>query len=144
MQGKCETCGLYSRPGEFGLECIADGCIENEILKTDGTCVECEDYFHPDSENKNCVQEVCNTVRDIWLVSGNCKSCEAYTYPDAANRECIADTCDTTSQWLQANGTCFTCGENESPNSNGNGCEGHDEDWDGIGIHNHTRWMRIK
>lgn len=83
----------------------------------------CDDYFHPDSENKVCVQDECNIRRDVWTKSGMCLTCGDYSYPDAENHECIVDTCDSETEYLQVNGTCYTCEEGTFPNAEMNGCE---------------------
>jgi hypothetical protein len=62
ITGECETCEDYKRPGEPDQsgdrkECVQDICaLGTEIYKIDGTCETCAVYYHPDLENKNCIQ----------------------------------------------------------------------------------------
>ena len=53
--GYCEDCGMFTKPDAENLICESDTCVENQILKGDGTCEDCMDYHHPDDEAKNCV-----------------------------------------------------------------------------------------
>jgi hypothetical protein len=81
-------------------------------LKTDGTCEDCDEYFHPDQDGKNCIQcDMTDRYRDIWTITGECFACPDKTYPGPEKHECIYDECDNSTQYLKNDGTCFTCDE---------------------------------
>ena len=46
---------MFTKPNAENLLCVSDQCVENQILKPDGTCEDCSEYYHPDDEAKNCV-----------------------------------------------------------------------------------------
>jgi len=52
----CEFCPPYTKgDGEFA--CIADTCEENEILRSDGTCMRCEEGTRASSDGRYCASD---------------------------------------------------------------------------------------
>ena len=96
--------------------CVSDSCVENQILKQDGTCEDCDDYTHPDTSVRNCIQcDMTGRDRDIWTLNGQCYTCEDYTYPGPMKHECMTDECDEEREFKLKNGTCYECPENTYP-----------------------------
>ena len=101
--GHCETCDLYTRPvmESTDADAVAKDCeppvcdLSTQIL-TPGVpseCKTCDAYYHPDAENRNCVQ--CDRQEgEIILLNGTCKPCPAFTYVGPFMHECIPDPCE--------------------------------------------------
>jgi hypothetical protein len=86
-------------------------------LKSDGTCEDCEDYFHPDEEGRNCVQcDLTGSTREIWTITGQCFTCPSKTYPGPEKKECISDDPCEDNAFLKDDGTCHTCDDYKLPN----------------------------
>jgi hypothetical protein len=61
---------------------------------TNGKCQDCEEYFHVDDDQRECVQESCEEDSQILLTTGFCETCGDYTHSDIDNKACVTDSCD--------------------------------------------------
>jgi hypothetical protein len=135
ITGTCTDCEDYTRPGEPDSvtgdrkECISDTCaLGTEIKKIDGTCETCAVYFHPDLENKNCIQ--CDRQEgEIIQTNGTCRACPERTYVGPMLHECIPVDCepgeievlgDTSIDGAET--WCEECEDYTLPNADGNAC----------------------
>jgi hypothetical protein len=115
--GYCITCNLFTKPNADNSACHPDPCEDNQKLKEDGTCEDCDEYFHPDTTGKICVQcDMTGREREIWTQTGECSTCPDYTYPGPNKKECIKDICDELRDYLKPDGTCHTCEDYTKPN----------------------------
>jgi hypothetical protein len=97
-------------------------------LKETGTCEDCEDYFHPDEEARNCIQcDMTGRDRDIWLKTGLCYTCPVKTYPGANKYVCETDDCDDVGvearEFKKDDGTCHICEDYTYPDSESQTCK---------------------
>lgn len=114
--GYCISCPLFTKPNENNTACHPDDCMDNQKLKEDGTCEDCDDYFHPDTTGKLCVQcDMTGRERDIWTITGECSTCPDYYYAGPNKHECLTDECDEDRDFKQLDGTCYSCPENYYP-----------------------------
>lgn len=54
-----------------------------DIISTTGFCITCDLYKRPNSDNTECVQDVCDYTTQFLLEDGSCETCEDGFEPNA-------------------------------------------------------------
>jgi hypothetical protein len=94
----------------------------------DGTCETCPVYFHPDIENKNCVQ--CDRQDGEYIkTDGTCKECEGRTVVADGFKSCKPVDCEDgeiMTEGSNVNGMeetwCDVCDDYKIPNDEADEC----------------------
>lgn len=86
------------------------------ISKSNGKCVACPDYKHPNIDFKECINDGPCNEKNILQIDGTCKECPSGTRPDETGLVCKFDDCDVDTQISDDLGYCITCDLYTKPN----------------------------